>query len=221
MGLYAFEVASIAEVCKDLTKPFSVMSLGHPDILATPVELEPIVGTRLPVNEVRGSKHQGIVGAAKPVFEALGGKLTVVDVREMFGVDRVRDFNYKPAPNVIDKFDLVIDAGSTEHCFNVGTALINIADSVRAGGYVWHMVPLADWNQGFWNFSPHVFSHLYAEENGFTLLSLLANRRGKWIDVEPDKKFRIENDGRKLYLNCIARKDREVEIEYPIQRKYR
>lgn len=225
MGLYPYMIESIARLREHLPQPFNVLSLGHPDVLGTPKELEPIVGGLLTTefNEgfrpfSRNKKGEELVLSAKVLFEALGASLNVVDVRYLRGVDIIADLN---SPVDLGSYDLVVDPGTTEHCFNVAQALQNVAQAVKVGGFVWHVVPLADWNQGFWNFSPTAFAHFYARENGFMIWELFASeRQNHHIPVSANGKFRISNSGRKLYLHCIAKRLDRVPISYPMQAKY-
>lgn len=227
MGLVLQEVRTVVELLRKTEAPHRVLSLGHPDILATPDELESVVGVRLGIDnesvlaDRNGYADPGIVGSAKLVFAAVGATLDAVDKRASFGVTECLDLNEPLPVRYQNRYSLVIDPGTTEHIFNVGQALLSVAGAVCEGGYVYHMVPLASWNHGFWNFSPLVFSQFYSERNGFELVQLNATRHGKDIAVEPVAKFKIENNGFKLNLMCIAKKIRQVEVlEFPNQMKW-
>jgi hypothetical protein len=227
MGLYAFEVEIIADLVRDIPRPCRVLSFGHPDVLASPEELEAALGQRVEVDNegVRESRnyHPGadIIGSAKVVFDALGAELVVLDKREVYGVDGVVDLNEPIGAEHRGRYDLVIDPGTTEHIFNVAQALKNVADTVKVGGFVYHMVPLCNFNHGFWNFSPVTFTQFYSAENGFELLQMRGSRRGRWVDVNPTGKFKLSNDGIKLSLMCIARRISAAEITFPaLQSKY-
>ena len=222
MGLYAFEVDIIAGLMSNLTdrKPLSVLSFGHPDILATPLELKHW-GEFTPDNaEVLRERNYhpkpNIIGNAKPLFKALGGELFVIDIRKTNGVDEIGDLNYaiRPFAN-----DIVIDPGTSEHCFNVGQALVNMARCVSMGGYIYHMVPLCHWNHGFWNFSPCAFNDFY-EQNGFEVVTLQAEYRGYFQPVVTKGKFEIPTKGRKLNLMCIAKRVKDIDIGFPTQYKW-
>lgn len=226
MGLYSFEIAKLKPLC---TPMFRALSFGHPDILATPEQLEPIVGTILPtdseeiVSQPSRVNYKGtrIVGNAKIVFEALGGLLHCVDRYPGYGIDEIVDLNKQGTAK--RTFDLVIDPGTSEHCWNVGEALVNMAQCVKVGGHIYHMVPMAHWNHGFWNFSPCAFNDFYSQ-NGFEIKELQAEYRGKFMQVELKKdsgvKFEIPNSGRKLNLMCIAQRVEDKKIGYPTQYKY-
>lgn len=223
MGLSAYEIEVIAGASDRRASKWA-LSLGHPDILATPEELKPFVGKLIPIDNagVRATRKptpdESIIGAAKPVFEAMGYGLTVIDSREVYGVDRIVDLNHSIQ---YYGYDLVVDPGTCEHIFDVAQALRNVAEAVRLGGLVYHMVPLCNFNHGFWNFSPVTFTQFYGEQNGFEILQLRGNNRGNWVDVHPYRKFKMQNDGIKLSLMCLAKKVREVEITFPaLQSKY-
>lgn len=224
MGLSALELEIIVPLCKEFGRPFTVLSLGHPDILATPRQLLACIGKEIGIDNEGVAKSRryhvkdGIVGNARLVFDSIGGTLTVIDVRDLYGVDYIVDLNY---PKVLDRYDFVIDPGTTEHCFNVGTAIKNAARAVRIGGYIYHMVPLCHWNHGFWNFSPGAFADFY-EDNGFEILRLEAEYRGNLMPVRKFEKFEIPNNGRRLNLMCLAKRQQEVgALKFPMQHKYR
>lgn len=224
MGLYAFEIGLLANLL--LPKPCQIVSFGHPDVLATPDELEPIFGRTLPIDPAgvikargKGTVKSNIVGNARIVAEALGGTLDVWEASpKLYNVDYVIDLNH-PFP-VKSYADLVIDPGTSEHCFNVGTALVNMANFVKKGGFIYHRVPLCHWNHGFWNFSPCAFGDFY-EQNGFKILTLAAESKGKLqTEAHHYKKFEIANHGRKLQLICVAQKVEDGPAAFPKQFKF-
>lgn len=225
MGLYAFEVAILHDVCKAKAGPIKALSLGHPDILATKKELS-FISKHFDTDNVevhqarRNISHVPIIGNARPVFKAMGADLTVIDTRaHLYNVDYEVDLNF-PVEKWQSAFDLVIDCGTTEHCFNVGQALKNVANFVAKDGFVYHMVPLCHWNHGFWNFSPGVFYDFY-DDNGFIIHRLEAEYRGKFLPVNATTKFEIPNSGRRLNLMCLAERKEIKPITFPLQRKYR
>jgi hypothetical protein len=60
----------------------------------------------------------------------------------------------------------VLDCGTTEHCFNVGQAIINAAHAVKPGGAIFHCFPMCVMNHGFWNASPTAFKDFYFRTAG-------------------------------------------------------
>lgn len=64
-------------------------------------------------------------------------------------------------------YDLVIDGGTLEHCFNVGVYMETVLRLVKVGGRVLHISPCQGYaNHGFFNFQPTFFFDFYGE-NGW------------------------------------------------------
>src|SRR4029079_9682350 len=126
MGLYDYEIKIIADLAKRrrevVDRRLQVLSLGHPDILATPQELAFLGDLPIDNKEVREARKglplKNVIGNARPVFRAMGAKLTTVDIRkDLYNIDYEVDLNYQIS---IDKatilqapFDIVIDGGAT------------------------------------------------------------------------------------------------------------
>ncbi|HEY6021417.1 MAG TPA: hypothetical protein VIY48_16375 [Candidatus Paceibacterota bacterium] len=221
MGLFAWEIDRIAKL--GLTPGFSTISFGHPDILASPDDLLPILGVRLPIDNQgighRSGMKSDAVGNARLVFGALGSQMTIVEIRKTYNVDAIVDLNF---PIDLGRYDLVIDPGTSEHCFNVGQALVNMAKCVKVGGWIYHRVPLCHWNHGFWNFSPCAFNDFYLA-NGFDVI-LNAECGGRMHPVKTKKgdggKWFSPRDGRKWQLVCTAQRIKDKDIGFPMQSKY-
>jgi 2-polyprenyl-3-methyl-5-hydroxy-6-metoxy-1,4-benzoquinol methylase len=96
-----------------------------------------------------------------------------------------------------EKYDVVIDGGTAEHCFNVGQVFANILSAVRPdGGIVVHVNPLNMMNHGFWNISPTAYAdfrqvveytknHLYGRfqfEQPVEVTNIMAFRRMTKVD---------------------------------------
>lgn len=134
----------------------------------------------------------------------------------------------RPLPaEFTDRYDLVYDGGTLEHCFNAPQVMANAVAALRQGGTVIHHVPLNNWvNHGFYQFSPCLFFDFY-ETNGFTNLTLKVHRlhRGKEsiTDYDPVSPPEGLSNGRERAL-CFfyATKAKAVaEITFPIQGHYR
>src|SRR5262245_47593954 len=130
-----------------------VLSLGYPDILATAQEVREIFGVEALDTIDAGAQH----GIERPLVETmelvrlLGSTLECVDVIKWRGFERVLDLN---EPHDLGSYDLVIDPGTTEHCFNIGQAIMNAARAVAVGGRIYHSPPLSMVNHGFYNVCP-------------------------------------------------------------------
>jgi SAM-dependent methyltransferase len=100
----------------------------------------------------------------------------------------IHDFNH-PLPTSAGEFDTVIDFGTTEHVFNVATALRNVVRLCRVGGQVLHVVPANNFcGHGFWQLSPELFFSLYSPRNGFGDTEVFVTSRKQprsWYRVAP------------------------------------
>ena len=81
--------------------------------------------------------------------------LRALDFSDYEGADLIHDLN-RPIPDSLrDRFDLIIDAGTTEHVFDVRQALTNYADMLRVGGRIFHSSPANNrLHHGFYQLSP-------------------------------------------------------------------
>ena len=91
-----------------------------------------------------------------------------IDNSKFEGADIIMDMN-KPIENINEKFDTIIDFGTSEHIFNVTQNLKNISQLCKIGGTILHSLPANNnCGHGFWQFSPELFFSLYSEVNGFS-----------------------------------------------------
>ena len=156
----------------------SILSLGYSDILISSDELESIYNLKglevRPDSEGIASFHGKDPKVLKvPTCEsffhkALGcSRYDVIDIKEWRGGEIVLDLNlpveYQPNKDKLaqEGYDLVLDLGTLEHCFNAPQVLRSIDEQVKPGGYVIHWNPLIMPNHGFYNFSPTFFYDWY------------------------------------------------------------
>ena len=106
-------------------------------------------------------------------FSLLGAdKVISADVSSYEGADFVIDLNKATNPALQQKFPIVFDGGTLEHCFNVQSALINACQLVKPGGLIIHCNPC--WGapgHGFYQMSPEFYWQYYTS-NLWTLHSL-------------------------------------------------
>ena len=133
-----------------------VLSLGYPDLLVSPESIQEMFGY-MPSKFTDANKWHGFkdpLPDTEELFDHLGAKLTVVDFTKDRGMETIADLNY---PQEFGKFDLVIDPGTLEHCFNIAQAFVNAAASVKVGGRIFHLSPMTMINHGFYNLCPTLF----------------------------------------------------------------
>ncbi len=96
-------------------------------------------------------------------------KVDYVDIVQARGPERIVDLNYPEEWD--EQYDIIIDGGTAEHCFNIGQVFANILSATRPdGGVVIHVNPLNMMNHGFWNISPTAYADFY-KDNGFDMIS--------------------------------------------------
>jgi hypothetical protein len=210
-----------------------ILSLGYPDILASKSSLDEIFGPEMMRNiAVRSDSaqilrwhgiaaNQAVVDAAG-LFGALGFELDVLDLVAARGGEILQDLNEPMPASLHARYAAVLDAGTLEHCFNIGQAAANVAQAVALGGFVMHGNPLNMYNHGFYNLNP-TWYHDFYEGNGFSVESAQIV-----IDAVADKprvaaapafqRFRAPENATIL---VIARRNVISEVRWPVQTKYR
>jgi hypothetical protein len=174
------------------------LSLGYPDLLPPKDEVQKITGV--------GSTD------AKDVFKTL----KCVDFYKHKGVDETVDLC---EPVDLGRYDLVIDPGTIEHCFNVAQAFKNAAQAVKVGGHIFHIGSLSMVNHAFYSFSPTLFYDFY-KTNGFEI-SLFEGLHKKGMFLESLHPYDRKPYPSECVIHCLARRVENKEIKWPIQWKYR
>lgn len=217
------------------TKPaMTGLLLAYPDLLLHRATLAEIVGeplvASLPQREdaARIWEYHGLRGVEEPLFDSLavfrglGVEPLVIDVAQLRGDERIVDLNHPLPADLVERFDLVVDTGTCEHCFNVAQAFANACSALCAGGILVHAAPLNRINHGFWSFNPTIYPDFF-EDNGFDLhvLTGVAGdlRQGfRAFAVDPFNRF-DPPPGSALYV--IAQRREIRALKWPVQRKYR
>jgi hypothetical protein len=192
-----------------------VLSLGYPDILSSAADIEQRFGVRPTRFHDAGRWH----GVTHPLpdtvelFELLGATLECVDIVASRGVERIVDLNQ---PHDLGAYDLVLDGGTVEHCFNIGPAILNAANAVKPGGHVFHTPPLSMVNHGFYNLNPTLFHDFYTQ-NGWEVVMLRAADRERTYDIDAVARVRVPSE---LSVFCVARRLGAAPLRFPTQTKY-
>jgi hypothetical protein len=212
MGINAEMVRIVLELRRDgIAKGDSVLEFGAQDICAAPDVIkfifdehgrpnlpEPVLTAKALYTNADYQRHISI--------DAIGqdGAL-VYDLNK----DLVADFGF------IDRFDLVTNLGTAEHCFNQFQFFKNIHDTCSTGGLMIHASPCAgNVNHGFYNYHPRFFADL-AAANGYEML-----RMAFTVDYTP-KLFRYDPatfrrfDSRDLLLYVVLRKTSDTTFKTP------
>lgn len=153
-------------------KARSILCLGYPDLLVDPAEIQGTYTEREDADKIRRWHHwSGPVYDTEQVLRGELGLLEIefADVVAHRGPERIVDLNRHVEWG--RTYDVVLDGGTAEHCFNIGQVFDNIHRAVRpGGGVVIHVNPLNMINHGFWNVSPTAYHDFY-DQNGYVIIS--------------------------------------------------
>jgi hypothetical protein len=156
-----------------------LLSLGYPDLLVTPadVPLPPGFAPQMAEDGEKIAKWHGWPGPimdAVATFNALDIHLDAIDIRPSRDVETVLDLNQRYEWRFFEEgrfhqaFDIILDPGTLEHCFNIGQAFLNVAAMIAPDGTIIHTNPLSCQNHGFYNLCPTAYADFYGQ-NGFTI----------------------------------------------------
>lgn len=207
------------------------MSLARQCIFGRPQELERYLasaGFRTDLPGVRWDKP----ATSQELFLAFGfEKYDDIDFNAEEGCTIVHDLN-RPIPRELwGQYDLVFEAGTIEHIFDLRAVFENIVRLLRAGGTAFHLSPLTWVNHGFYNFSLTLFYDVY-RCNGFgdTEFFVVAFpddwERDPSIQYQkapftPDQIEVTPPPGTHMLICCITTKKRDLgEFRVPIQAAY-
>lgn len=216
------------------TRGGTACSAGYPDMLVKEEVLTKALGAdvvkKLPVRQ----DSRGIVGwhgvggmmdriyDSHSVFGALGYQLDVIDIHAVRGGEIILDLNYPLPADFSRTYDLLLDTGTIEHCFNIGQAAANLAAMVKQDGFIIQGLPFNMYNHGFYNINPTWF-HDFFPDNGFEILYLQGAidwlTAPKFFDLPPFARFREAPLNAGIYV--VARRREVKPIKFPMQRKYR
>ncbi len=147
----------------------SILCLGYPDLLVDPAEIRGTYTERDDADKIRQwHRWSGPVYDTEEVLRDELGLLEIefADVVAHRGPERLVDLNQYVEWG--RTYDVVLDGGTAEHCFNIGQVFDNIHRAV--GKFVIHVNPLNMINHGFWNVSPTAYHDFY-DQNGYIIMS--------------------------------------------------
>ena len=150
-----------------------------------------------------------------------------MDISAYENADIIFDLNSHELPDEFkNRFDYILDGGTTEHVFDYPQALRNIVAMLKVGGKIFHYVPATGWtNHGYYTLSPSLLADFY-QSNGFRVedLDILFNKKSPTSnkslanDLISSPDYRVYNlrdpedlDGYRGLMRCIAQKLRHQE----------
>lgn len=173
----------------------------------------------------------GHAWADEHLFTRLGARTCLAsDASTYEGAKLVHDFNDPIALEWHQRFDVVIDSGTSEHIFNIPTAFANMMKMLRIGG---RLITVAGANNflghGFYQLSPEFAYRVFSQDNGFKVLSLFLTDPDNPMDTQaiPDpaaigSRNEIGRTKSRTYMISIARKLMHMEpfARWPQQSDY-
>lgn len=226
MGIDNFYLRELHKVIQahPRSTPWRAVCLGYPDLLVDRETIADIMGTDLSLpmdphadkikswHNYAGDVYDGIA-----MLQHLGCTVTVLDKIPHRGIEVVMDLNDVLPLNLKDTADLIIDTGTLEHCFNVGTAFRNMCEMVSLHGIVVTAAPANKLGHGYYNFCDNVY-HDGFTANGFEVISVkLLGADNQEIHPIPPKK---RGAPPKSIWVCVARKVQSRPWSWPVQGKY-
>lgn len=132
-------------------------------------------------------------GWVDPILADFGAEQTEsIDASDYEGASRLHDMNTEIPDDFVDRFTMVLDAGTLEHIFDFPTAIRNCMRMVAPGGHLLLVTPTNnEAGHGFYQFSPELFYRVLAPRYGFMVEDMLLRdkgpRRAQWYRVsDPD-----------------------------------
>lgn len=230
MALVPFLLDKLVRVCVAPPQPKKLISAGYPDLLVNPSLVRHYLGN-IPLefhpDEAAIIKWHNCgkitdrIVDSRFFFERLNTELTVIDLRTVRGNELVHDLNQPLPAEFHGQYDVLLDTGTIEHCFNIGQAAVNLASLLKEGGTLLQTLPLSSFNHGFYNINPTWFHDFYSAENGFEILELkgLTNLFSPtFFDPPPFSGFGGVPDRSTLFV--MARRREVKPLAYPTQHKY-
>ena len=159
----------------------------------------------------------------KYLFKRLGfNKVHSLDVSDYEGADVFFDLNSKEMPDeFIERFDVILESGTSEHIFHLPNLLNNLFKMLRVGGRAIHISPASNYMEhGYYMFSPRLFWDYYTANRYDinTALILRQEVKSDTINTVPYIKYipgLIEQklnktDGRAYFIFFIATKIKDA-----------
>ena len=119
-------------------------------------------------------------GFSETLFARLGyPKIEAMDFSAIENAEHIHDLNLPLPKKMHGKFDVVIDGGTTEHVFHIGTALDTCHQLLKPGGLMLSFVSCDGWfGHGFFQTGPDVPWRYWHHARGYEMLEVsIVNRK--------------------------------------------
>lgn len=205
---------------------------GYPDMVVDAATLRKhLPGSLAIANDKQENRIQAVHGWDGPVadphvvFRELGYRLTIIDIHAEHGEEEIVDLDL-PQNGWLDyafgaqkTYDLVVDHGTIEHCFNIGQAALTLVGAVAPDGWMVQHLPFSMANHGFYNINPTWFFDLY-EANGFEIVHFEGWNLRSGLSFELPRHARFGGAPEDTLCTMIARRVKPMLPTMPMQRLY-
>ena len=231
MGLETEHFKTLMAVKRELNgrkiNPVKVLCLGYPDMVVSraAIPVDPLVNLPAAKDSADIAKWHGWNGPVYDtnfIFKYFGIEADYIDINASRGIERVVDLNEEAPEDLTNKYDIVLDPGTLEHCFNIAMAFSNVISFLKRGGFVIHVNPLNLPNHGFWSLNPTAYFDFYSN-NGFkvhesVLLVGPLDNRMVVKGFKPTERFSVNMEASNMVIaEKIIDKD---DLVCPMQTKY-
>ena len=234
MAMNVLVLSVLQQMRPHLPADAAICCLGYPDVMVSESQARQILGDDIASRLAYRPDSAEIVAwhglqadldrviDAESLFAAMGLRPTVIDLVASRGGERIVNLNDPLPADLAGSFDVVLDAGTMEHCFNVGQAIRNILEMAKVGGFVIHQNPMTMINHGFYNFSP-TFYHDFYGQNGHQLVAPISGVSANGVEASAlalSHIKRVMSVGTASMILCVARKKHGAAPIWPTQSKY-
>ena len=207
MGIQNYFFKNIHSVISqnDTKSKKKVLSLGHPDLLLDKDFLQTIYDNSF-IEKIPEDKYH--VDIRK--LHKKESSFFIYDPYFIF-----EQYNYEIDQEYCEYFDLVLDGGTLEHCYNISQAFKNVCQMVKVGGFSLHTNPANSLNHGYFNLNPLFYDHGFTK-NGFNIHDLCILDQTQCVQsIRGIKKGKVIPV--KASVFCKAEKVTQVKFVWPSQ----
>ncbi len=221
----------------------TVGSIGYPDLIIRRDHLHLLSSTKLSRSIINDKKALKWHNLDQSIYTPLsienfciqsGIEFEYIDINQ--GTGSADNFQYidlnLPLPQqYYCKYDLLIDSGTAEHCFNVGKVFENYFHMLKPGGILIQYMPFLSPNHGFWSINPTAIYDM-ARVNPIKIIQMKINAYKSYsyyFDCIPSevkyhsfKRFNLLpalSAGVVLAEFCYKKLSKSI-FKFPIQSKY-
>lgn len=126
-------------------------------------------------------------GFSEKLLAAMGyPRMEAMDFTAQEGAEHVHDLNLPLSPELHGRFGVVVDGGTTEHIFHIGTALDTCHQLLAPGGIMLGFVAADGWfGHGFFQTGPDVPWRYWHHARGYEMLEVSIVARQSPVKVIP------------------------------------